>query len=69
MNNNKNSKCYHSLEYNDQSNKIWYNNYGGYIIKNWIEPGTNLIKQEKIPYNQPNNFIKFLDNYFMNKLN
>lgn len=67
--NNTNSKCYQSLEYNDNNIKVWYNNYRGYIVKNWVDPKTNLIMQEKVPYNQPNNFLKFLDNYFQNKLN
>jgi hypothetical protein len=49
--------------------KVWYTKYRGYIVKNWIDPKTNLIRQMKIPYNQPNNFLDFLDNYFMYKLN
>ena len=67
--NNQYNKCYKSLEYNDNSIKVWYNNYRGYIVKNYVDPITNRIIQEKIPYNQPNNFLKFLDNYFENKLN
>jgi hypothetical protein len=50
------------------NNQIWYTHYRGYIIKNWVDPVTNRIIQEKIPYNQPNNYLKFLDNYFMYKL-
>ena len=49
--------------------KIWYTKYRGYIVKNWVDPETNLIKQMKIPHNQPNNFLQFLDNYFTYKLN
>jgi len=65
--NNKQYNCY-STEYNNQTNKVWYNHYRGYIVKNYIDPKTNMIIQEKIPYNQPNNFLHFLDNYFQNKL-
>ena len=64
-----NSKCYQSLEYNDQSSKVWYNNYKGCIVKNYLDPITNRIHQEKIPYNQPDNFLNFLDKYFKNDLN
>ena len=64
---NKQYNCY-SSEYNGQTNKVWYNHYRGYIVKNYVDPKTNMIIQEKIPYNQPNNFLYFLDNYFENKL-
>lgn len=67
MNNNYN-KCYQSLEYNNQSEKIWYTHYRGYIVKSWLCPKTNLIMEEKIPYNRPNNFLNFLDNYFRYQL-
>ena len=53
----------------ENTTKVWYTKYRGYIVKNWIDPDTNLIKQMKIPYNQPNNFLQFLDNYFTYKLN
>ncbi len=42
---------------------VWYTHYRGYIIKNWFDKETNRIMQEKIPYNQPNNFIQYLDKY------
>jgi len=60
--------CYKSLEYNSTSNKIWYVHAKGYISKCWIDPRTNLIVEERIPYNQPNNYLKFLDNYFLHNL-
>jgi len=59
MNNNQN---------NNKTNKVWYNHYRGYIVKSYIHPETNIIIQEKVPYNQPNNFLNFLNNYFENKL-
>lgn len=58
------NRCYKSLEYNDQSEKIWYTHYRGYIVKSWLCPYTNRIMEEKIPYNQPCNIIRFLDHYF-----
>ena len=66
---NKNKTCYQSIDINSNSTNIWYIHTKGYIIKNWVEPGTNRIIQEKIPYNQPNNYLKFLDDYFMYKIN
>jgi len=62
-------KCYSSVTYNSDATKVWYNQYRGFIVKSWIEPGTNIIHQEKIPYNQPNNFINFLNDYFTYRLN
>ena len=64
----KEKKCYSSYEYNGEDNRVWYNHYRGYIIKSWVDPKTNLIVQEKLPYNQPNHYLKFLDNYFMYNL-
>jgi len=65
----KNNKCYQSVDYQSNNNsQIWYTHYRGYIIKNWIDKDTNRIVQEKIPYNQPNNYLNYLDNYFMYKL-
>ena len=50
--------------------KVWYDHYRGYIVKNWLVTVTDptgkiitVIKQEKIPYNHPNNFLNFLDKY------
>ena len=57
------------VQMKENTTKVWYTKYRGYIVKNWIDPDTNLIKQMKIPYNQPNNFLQFLDNYFTYKLN
>ena len=49
--------------------KVWYTNYRGYIVKSTLELHTNRIREEKIPYNHPNTFLNFLDNYFKNELN
>ena len=67
--NKQNNNCNQSLVYNSNSNKVWYNQYRGYIVKNWIDPNTNLIVQEKMQYNNPNNIIHFFDDYFRYKLN
>ena len=48
--------------------KVWYTHYRGYIVKSYLNPYTNRIIEEKIPFNQPNNFTNFLNNYFQNKL-
>jgi hypothetical protein len=65
----KNNKCYQSIDYQSNNNsQVWYIHYRGYIIKNWIDKDTNRIVQEKIPYNQPSNYLNYLDNYFMYKL-
>lgn len=65
----KNNKCYQSIDYQNNNNlQIWYTHYRGYIIKNWVDKDTNRIVQEKIPYNQPSNYLNYLDNYFMYKL-
>ena len=62
-------KMYKSIQYKDNNQHVWYNHYGGYIIKSWIDKDSNRIMQEKIPYNQPNNYLKLLDNYFKYRLN
>ncbi len=54
---------------NNQVSKVWYTQYRGYIVKNWIDTETNLIKQMKVSYNQPSNFVNYLDYYFTYKLN
>ena len=48
--------------------KVWYTHFKGYIIKSYIHPVTNRIIEEKIPYNQPNNYLHFLDDYFKYKI-
>ena len=53
---------------NHTTTKVWYTHYGGYIVKSYLNPHTNRIIEEKIPFNQPNNFTSFLNNYFQNKL-
>jgi hypothetical protein len=63
--NNKN--YYASIEYNTTPN-VWYTHYRGYIVKNRVDKDTNRIIQEKIEYNQPNNYLNYLDNYFKYKL-
>ncbi len=71
MNINNSNINYSNINYsntNPNIEKVWYSQYRGYIIKNWIEKGTNKIKQEKLEYNQPNNFLGFLNNYFTYKL-
>lgn len=65
---NKIKPCYEGLEYNSSSNKVWYTNYRGYIVKSYIHPETNMIIEEKKPYGQPNVFLHFLDDYFKYKL-
>ena len=44
--------------------KVWYTQYRGYIVKSTLDNKTGRIIDEKIPYNQPNNYLNFLDNYF-----
>ena len=68
MNNSCNTFNYNHLGNNEET-KVWYTQYRGYIVKSWIDSETNLIKQMKIPYNQPNNFLHYLDYYFTYKLN
>ena len=71
MNNQK--KIYQSLECNNSeinnTQHVWYTHYRGYIVKSTIDRNTNKIIEEKMPYNQPNNYINFIDNYFKYKLN
>lgn len=62
-------KMYKSIQYKDYNQNVWYNHYRGYIVKSWIDNDSNRIMQEKIPYNQPNNYLNFLDNYFKYRLN
>ena len=50
------------------NNKIWYTHYRGYIVKSILDEKTSKIIEEKIEYNQPNNYLRFLDNYFRYKL-
>ena len=50
------------------NSRIWYTHSKGYIIKNRIDPNTNLIIQERIPYNQPNYYLESINNYFKYKL-
>ena len=64
---NKNKTCLQSIDINSNNTNVWYTNAKGYIIKSWVSPN-NMIIEEKIPYNQPNNYLNFLDNYFMYKL-
>jgi hypothetical protein len=67
----KSKPCYASFykgdtpsnDFNNMEHKVWYTHYKSYIVKSWIHPITNRIIEEKIPYNQPNNYLKFLDNY------
>ena len=71
MYNNKN--YYKSIDYNidnidNNNSQVWYTHYRGYITKSWIDKNTNKIVQEKIQYNQPDNYSNFLKNYFMYKL-
>ena len=48
---------------NIQQQRIWYNHYRGYIVKSWFNPNTNLIEEEKIPYNKNVPIKSFLDKY------
>ena len=66
MNNQK--KCYQSLEYNSNNGNVWYTHSRGCIVKSILDPITNRIIEEKIPYNQPNNYLHFLNKYFKNEL-
>ena len=50
--------------YNSDTIKVWYTHTKGYIIKRWVDPKTNLIVEERLPYNQPSNYLTFLNNYF-----
>ncbi len=49
--------------------KVWYTHYRSYIVKSVLDPETDMIHEKMIPFNQPSNFRKFLDNYFTNELN
>lgn len=53
----------------NRPNKVWYTHYRGYIVKSILDIETGEIYEKMIPYNQPSNFRKFLDNYFENELN
>jgi hypothetical protein len=62
---NQPKKCYPSIEYKDSSNtKVWYTHFRGCIVKSWIDPNTNLIKEERLPYNQPDHYLHSINNYF-----
>ena len=65
----QNKQCYPIYECKKPTTKVWYTHYKSYIVKSWIEEGTNKIYEEKIPYNQPSNMTNFLANYFKNDLN
>jgi hypothetical protein len=52
-----------------QEGKVWYTHYKSYITRSYLEPVSNLIIEEKIPYSQHTNFQNFLKNYFQNDLN
>lgn len=58
----KYSEYNNSSEYNEP--RVWYKHAKGFIIKSWVDPKTNLIVEERMPYNQPNHYLHFLDNYF-----
>jgi hypothetical protein len=53
---------------NKQTVRVWYTNINGCITKSYNNPITNKIIQEKIPFNHPSNFTKWIDDYFKNKL-
>ena len=54
----------------DSERPVFFINNQGYIEKNNVTPETNRIYTEnRIPFNQPQNFNKFLDNYFKYRLN
>ena len=46
-------------ESNTNSSNVWYNHYRSYIVKSWIDPVTNMIIEEKKPYNKPNNSFMY----------
>ena len=62
----KNNKVQHIPWEN--SPRVWWNDYRGCITKSTLYPGQKIIQQEAIPYNQPENFLEFLDCYFKNDL-
>lgn len=59
---------YKSLEYNSPTVKVWTTHTKGFIIKNWVDPDTNKIMEERLPYNQPQHYLNNLNNYFKYKL-
>jgi hypothetical protein len=76
MDNRHDMKFYKRIEENcnvqhipwENTPRVWWNDYRGCITKSTLYPGGKIIKQEAIPYNQPENFVKFLDCYFKNDL-
>lgn len=48
--------------------KSWFNERGGYIFKSTLDPVTGKIIEERLAYNQPNTYTKFLNDYFKTKL-
>ena len=66
---NQNKQCLKSLGYYSPNTHVWYTHMRGCIIKNWVDPETNLIKQERMPYNQPNHYLKEINDYFKCHLN
>lgn len=54
----------------DSERPVFFINNRGNITKNSVHPITNKIYTEgELPFNQPDNFNKFLDNYFKYRLN
>ena len=53
---------YYYINQNDNTSKIWTNNYLGKIVKSTYQPQTNKIYQCGISYNMPKTYINYFNN-------
>ena len=65
MENNKN--CNSNFNSNC-SIKTWTTHFRGFIVKSTLDPITNRIIEERIPYSMPSQYKKEIDDFFRYKL-
>ena len=53
---------YYYINQNENTEKIWTNNYLGKLVKSTYNPKINKIKQKSIEYNYPENYINYFNN-------
>jgi hypothetical protein len=53
---------YYYINQNENTEKIWTNNYLGNLVKSTYNPKTNKIKQKSMEYNFPENYINYFNN-------
>ena len=64
-----NQYCFYQYDLNNNETRVWYRHFKQCIVRSYLDPVTNKIIEQAIPYGTPGEYQKEINDYFRYKLN